>query len=82
MLPITLADVPTHLNGYPVIMSTVSRRAVTVLVDRSTSDDHIKFVVATWWPELGTSWSWGYYFSDRKEADRAFVEVLRRNEQR
>lgn len=68
---------PEKLNGYPVIQSEVFAQCITVMMLRD--DPRQPFVVATWWPELKTTWSWGHYSSSRKQADRDFFDVSRRN---
>lgn len=74
-------NVPETLNGSPVIRSAVHEDCVTVMV-RGPSD----YVVATWWPELGTSWSWGHYFAgpaySLTEATKDFDRTCRRNSKR
>lgn len=77
-------EAPKTLNGYPVIKSEVHANCVTVMMDAAH-----KFIVATWWPELGATWSWGHYHhhnSDtdsrndaRDDADASFYDAAKRN---
>lgn len=76
----TKFNVPAELNGYPVVRKTESANVVTVMVERANTPG-LPFVVATWWPELGNTWSWGHYV-ERKIADTVFTEVLLRNDKR
>ena len=71
---------PATLNGYPVIQSRVHESCVTIMVERS--DMITPFVVATWWPALGDSWSWGHYEYCRPDALEMFEEVAGRNRRR
>lgn len=81
MTKVLEVNVPTMLNGCQVQESKAHLNGyVTVLVNRSTL--HNPYVVATWWPELGNSWSWGHYEDSMLDADKTFREVSRRNEQR
>lgn len=75
---------PTVLNGLPVVRTAVCARNenVTVMVADSEAE---KIIVATWWPDLGSSWSWGHYHhgEDRQaEADADFAETAARNSRR
>ena len=79
---IGLNEVPKTLNGYPVVLATISMKCVTVMVDRSEKYAEQPFVVATWWPGLKETWSWGHYCDSRKEAERVFQDVLEMNETR
>lgn len=71
------APVPATLNGHPVVAKEEHANCSTVMVLRD--DNSVPYVVATWWPSLGTSWSWGHYCDDRVEADRAFRAAASRN---
>lgn len=73
-------DVPSELNGFPVIGHERHARCVTVLVERP--GDHDRYVVATWWPGLGTTWEWGHYAATRAQADVEFAEAVDRNGRR
>lgn len=46
-------NAPRTLNDYEVIRAKVHANCVTVMVHR-VDDDAYPYVVATWWPELGT----------------------------
>lgn len=72
------SDLPEELNGYPVIESKQHRNCHTVMVRKP----HGELVVATWWAELGKTWSWGHYCFDNQEANKAFAEASARNEKR
>lgn len=71
------------LNGYPVIHRRAHRDAnnadprhaglEAVLVYRP--DDVIPFVVATWSPSMGTSWTQGGYHADLQDAVDDFKEL-------
>lgn len=66
------------LNGAPVIQAELHENGITtVMVKRR--DEHCPFVVATWWPGLGTQWSWGHYCQDLVEAREMFQQVAERN---
>lgn len=81
MAKVLEVDVPTKLNGYPVVESKAHENGhVTVLVQRD--DPHDPYVVATWWQGLGTGWSWGHYFDTMLRASEDFSETCRRNERR
>lgn len=71
-------NAPATLNGYPVIHHHSHANCATVLVDRGEEERGPRFVVATWWPELKTSWSWGHYV-DEAGKNRTMVEVRSRN---
>lgn len=72
---------PEKLNGYPVIASSIhSNGYVTVMVERK--GDYMPFVVATWYPELKSSWLWGHYSDNRADADKDFQEAQTRNTNR
>ena len=58
-----IMDTPKTLNGYPVIRVEQHKNCATVMVDKPG-----EYVVATWWPELGSSWSWGHYFPGPADA--------------
>ena len=93
----TLVTAPATLNGYPVIKSEVHDNGyVTIMVAKPAGlgdgpgQKYSEFVVATWWPDLGTGWSWGHYFSTygktddeaRNKADADFNETAQRNKGR
>lgn len=70
---------PRELNGYPVIGCVEhSNKYCSVLVKRADND----YVVATWWPELKETWSWGHYESSYEDASRTYEDVKRRNRMR
>lgn len=59
---------PAYLNGYPVIRYAKHENCITVLVEKPSGE----LVVATWWPALSTTWSWGHYFTSPEDRqDRA-----------
>lgn len=67
------------LNGYPVVRSTLHLNGYsTVMVKRGETD----YVVATWYPALGSTWSWGHYDMDYIDAGKVYEETAKRNEQR
>ncbi len=73
-------NIPKVLNGYEVIQSAKHTNCATVMM---TGDE--KVVVATWWPELKSTWSWGHYFHGERmvsEAVVSFAEVSQRNARR
>jgi hypothetical protein len=72
---------PTELNGYPVIRFAEHKNCVTVMVRRE-QNPAIPYVVATWWPELKSTWSWGHYCYNSVEADAEFKAAKARNEKR
>lgn len=72
-------DTPTKLNGYEVVRVEQHANCSTVMVDKGG-----ELVVCTWWPELGTRWQWGHYFSCRSKgwrelATEDFNETAKRN---
>lgn len=73
-------EFPTHLNGYPVIRARNHMNVVTVMVFREEHFD--PYVVATWWPELKTTWMWGHYHANEHEAHESFERVAARNSDR
>jgi len=73
-----MSNAPTKLNGYPVIKYTAhSNGYVTVMVERD--DDHMRYVVASWYPELKRGWIWGHYSATLEEAYQDYSEVEKRN---
>lgn len=75
-----LDDVPRELNGKPVIHAEPHKNCATVLVENNG-----EFIVATYWPELKNSWSWGHYFCGAdafKEATADFDKTAKRNSTR
>jgi hypothetical protein len=73
-------NVPTRINGHLVLeFKDHCNGYVTVMVHRAHDDSYI---VATWWPNLGESWSWGHYLDSRDEADFVFTDVSKRNARR
>jgi hypothetical protein len=74
-----LDTVPRTLNGYPVLHRQAHKNGYwTVLLQTNENS----YVVATWWPELGTTWQWGHYSNDYAEAMDDFAEVQHRNRKR
>lgn len=80
----TATVLPQVLNGYPVVRTERHANCVTVMVRK---DD--EFVVATWWPELKTTWMWGHYFrflgdeaTAKNKAAAEFNDVAERNARR
>lgn len=68
------SNIPDRLNGYPVIAyyhHAVEQGYVTVLMDACQADRR-EWIVATWWPELGTRWQWGHYYDNLPDADAFF----------
>lgn len=78
-MQIKYSDRPKTLNGYPVTGATVHKNCVTVLIDKA---DVPEYVVATWWPELGSTWQWGRYHNSRAAAVRDFADISTRREAR
>lgn len=67
------------LNGYQVKSIIQHANCATVVVERDEGD----YVVATWWPELGSGWSWGHYgLRDADAVDAVLREVTARNARR
>lgn len=66
---------PAALNGCPVL-AVFPRRdgCAVVLVKRPES--FRPFVVASYWPDLGDSWSWGNYLASAQEAESVLAEML------
>jgi hypothetical protein len=78
---INVQNVPKALNGYPVAMATPHENGfVTVLVIRQNAP--MPYVVATWWPNLKTTWMWGHYNSSPETAMDEFLTVSQFNEKR
>lgn len=74
----TTSPVPTTLNGFPVKMVRLHLNGyATVMVEREGSID--PYVVATWWPELKDTWSWGHYERNLDEANDKFDLISARN---
>lgn len=65
-----LLNTPTQLNGYPVTRVEQHKSCATVMVEKPG-----EYVVATWWPELGETWSWGHYFPTEHGDLGAFNEA-------
>lgn len=80
-LELALLEIGGRLNGYTVVERKAHENCVTVMVLRK-DDSEVPYVVATWWPDLGKTWSWGHYCHNIKEADTAFAEAAVRNERR
>jgi len=79
--PVASYDVPTVLNGYPVIgYRSHANGYATVMVKRDVAHD--PFVVATWYPDLAQGWVWGHYLTTRDEAEATFAQVDKRNQTR
>ena len=80
-------ELPHILNGHRVIKIEAHNNCATVMCDAPG-----KYIVATWWPELKTSWMWGQYFHTGRddiqeptawdEASLAFNATALRNERR
>lgn len=83
-IPLTHVCAPKRLNGYPVERYEQHPNCFTVQVRKPDRE----IVIATWWPELKTTWMWGHYIhwgSDEQNAARAeqiWSEVTARNEGR
>jgi hypothetical protein len=76
---IDMTVLPTKLNGFPVEKSTKHLNGYhTVMVKRGADD----IVVATWWPGLGDTWSWGHYETSLADAERSFKIIATRNQTR
>lgn len=70
---------PRELNGYPVLHREDHRNGVfTVMVERGEDD----YAVATWWADLGATWSWGHYSTSYDVAAADFKQVAARNAKR
>lgn len=80
-----IMDTPKTLNGFPVVRVEQHKNVATVMVDKG-----YEFVVATWWPDLKTTWMWGHYHlvrngdveAARQEARADFNETATRNADR
>lgn len=69
---------PETLNYLPVIKAEAHANGmVTVMVHNP--EDATPYVVASWWPECGSQWSWGHYCYDKAQADWEFGAVSERN---
>jgi hypothetical protein len=79
---------PSKLNHCPVIQSRMHARCFTVMMEGEG-----QYIVATWWPDLGSTWSWGHYSpftaNDQASKDEAhrlasrdFEDAAKRNIQR
>lgn len=68
---------PQELNGYPVVRAARHANCWTVMMYRK--GDAMPYAVATWWPELGASWSWGHYMASDVEAYADFDATATRN---
>ena len=67
---------PTTLNGFPVIADAPRKRdesQTAVVVYRR--GDPMPYVVATWTPTCGTTWTWGHYFETLPMAAGYFAEM-------
>ena len=74
-------DVPNELNGYPVVGYREHPNGyVTVMLERPHAYE--PYIVATWWPELGTRWQWGHYTAALPDAKKAFRDAAERNQRR
>lgn len=72
---------PAMLNGHEVVMTMAHKNCWTVCVKRGHED----YVVATWWPALGSEWMWGHYHVGEGAWDQAretFNDVTKRNADR
>ena len=72
-----MTDIPALLNGYPVIASKpVGDDYFIVAVFRGADYPEQPFVVATWWPVLGPSWSQGDYIATLSELAQIYEERI------
>lgn len=55
-----IMDTPKELNGFPVVRVEQHKNCSTVMIGKPG-----EYVVATWWPDLKTTWMWGHYFMIR-----------------
>lgn len=80
-----IMDTPKTLNGFPVVRVEQHKNVSTVMVGKPG-----EYVVATWWPDLKSTWMWGHYHivrnGDVEAAYRAatedFNETATRNKDR
>jgi hypothetical protein len=74
-------QIPKELNGKPVVHAVAHENGIATLMMQGDGE----IIVATWWPELGASWSWGHYHRGSHvilEAGLDFDETCKRNEAR
>lgn len=75
--------IPDMLNGYPVVAYIEHDACATIIVDRSKDTGFTDYAVATWWPELGSTWAWGHYdLATYDDATKTMREVAQRNARR
>ena len=74
-----IIETPHELNGYRVISCGNSRRQgeYIVIVVRPDHPVH-PFVVASWWPELGSTWHQGDYVESIEDACAVATERSQR----
>lgn len=75
---LNVQNVPQSLNGYPVTMATPHENGyVTVMMTRT---GHVQpYVVATYWPDLGSTWMWGTYEDSPERAMDHYLAISKRN---
>lgn len=74
-----MTQAPLTLNGHPVVAHVVHPNGYfTVMVHQGGK----AYCVATWWPDLKTSWCWGHYHHDYNEAFEDFYETSINNQGR
>jgi hypothetical protein len=70
---------PARLNGAQVVRAESHGNGYATITVELANNPVTPFVVATWWPELGTSWQWGHYCRNAREAAETFASVAARN---
>lgn len=72
--------IPKVLNGNEVIRFVKHDSGYSTIMVRR--DGYMPYVIATWWPELKSSWMWGHYENNIKDAYAVFEHVCDRNSSR
>lgn len=64
---------PEYLNGYPVMRSRpMEGLEHRVMVYRESHPVH-QYVVAYWWPSLGSAWQSGHYYAEESDAVQDYM---------
>ena len=66
-------DVPDQLNGYDVIRVQINPASNMAAVMVQREHPMRPYVVASWYPALGTTWSSGDYVATVEEANKSFT---------
>lgn len=81
-VPALPAAVPAELNGNPVDAAADHGNGVYTVRVALPGNVATPWVVASYWPALGRTWSWGHYCATLAEADSAWADVTARNRNR